>query len=119
MMLFYLNLVPATPPRNVQALTQSATEILVLWLEDLPIDRNGEHVMHEVRYEPLTTYGGQIQPMTLNTTIVGNATLTGLQEFTEYNISVRAYTSVGPGPYSEEVTNRTFEDGEGYYLLEL
>ena len=50
--------------------------------------------------------------MTLNTTVVGNATLTGLQEFTEYNISVRAYTSVGPGPYSEEVTNRTFEDGE-------
>ena len=70
--------------------------------------------MHEVRYEPLTTYRGQIKPMTLNTTVVGNATLTGLQEFTEYNISVRAYTSVGPGPYSEEVTNRTFEDGEGY-----
>ena len=68
--------------------------------------------MHEVRYEPLTTYGGQIQRMTLITTVVGNATLTGLQEYTEYNISVRAYTSVGPGPYSEEVTNRTVEDGE-------
>ena len=68
--------------------------------------------MYEVRYEPFTTYGGQIQPMTLNTTVVGNATLTGLQEYTEYIISVRAYTSVGPGPYSEEVTNRTFEDGE-------
>ena len=104
---------PATPPRDVQALTQSSTEILVLWLEDLPIDRNGEHVMHEVRYEPLINYGGQIQTMTLNTTVVGNATLTGLQEYTEYNISVRAYTSVGPGPYCEEVTNRTLEDGEG------
>ena len=70
-------------------------------------------MVHEIQYEPLTTYGGSIEVMTLFTSTVGEETLTGLQEFTEYTISVRAYTSVGPGPYSEEVTNRTFQDGEG------
>ena len=37
--------------------------------------------------------------------------ITGLEEYVEYNISVRAYTSVGPGPYSDPVTERTLEDG--------
>ena len=32
--------------------------------------------------------------------------------YTEYNISVRAYTSVGPGPYSVGVVERTDTDGE-------
>ena len=36
---------------------------------------------------------------------------TDLEEFVNYNISVRAYTSVGPGPYSDPVTARTLEDG--------
>ena len=40
------------------------------------------------------------------------AVLTGLQEFVDYNISVRAYTSVGEGPYSTEVTEMTAEDGK-------
>ena len=66
--------------------------------------------MYEVMYEPLMTFG-VLTPATVNTTnltiIVG-----GLEEDVNYNISVRAYTSVGPGPYNEEITNRTFEDGE-------
>ena len=38
--------------------------------------------------------------------------LTGLEEYVEYNITVRAYTSVGPGPYSDPpITERTMEDG--------
>ena len=66
-------------------------------------------------YEPLMTFG-VLTPATVNSTnltiIVG-----GLEEDVNYNISVRAYTSVGPGPYSEEVTNRTFEDGESYIII--
>ena len=37
--------------------------------------------------------------------------LTGLEEFVEYNISVRAYTSQGPGPFSDNITQLTQEDG--------
>ena len=37
--------------------------------------------------------------------------LTDLQEFNGYNISIRAYTSVGEGPYSEDLTVTTLENG--------
>ena len=49
-----------------------------------------------------------IQYMTVNSTM---AVLTGLQEYVDYSIRVRAYTSVGPGPYSDDVIQRTEEDG--------
>ena len=39
-------------------------------------------------------------------------TLNGLEEYVEYNISMRAYTSAGPGPYSVGVVERTDTDSE-------
>ena len=44
---------------------------------------------------------------TNNTSIV----LEGLQEHIEYNITVRAYTIVGPGPFSPAVNIWTAENG--------
>ena len=101
---------PASAPENVMLVVISSTEIQVSWTEVPEIDRNGIITMYEVMYEPLMTFG-ELTPATVNTT---NLTIIvdGLEEYVEYNISIRAYTSVGPGPYSEEVTNRTFEDGE-------
>ena len=50
-----------------------------------------------------------------NTTTVNFPTLmvdlTGLEEDVVYSILVRAYTSVGAGPYSGAVMERTQEDG--------
>ncbi len=40
--------------------------------------------------------------------------LSNLEEFVSYAISVRAYTSEGAGPYSEEVTVMTPEDSKRY-----
>ena len=57
------------------------------------------------------TFGGQLMTMTMNTSN-NSIVLGGLQEYVEYNISVRAYTIVGPGPFSPAVNNRTFEDGK-------
>ena len=54
------------------------------------------------------TFGGQLMTMVMDTSIV----LEGLQEYVEYNISIRAYTSVGRGPFSPGVNNQTFEDGK-------
>ena len=68
--------------------------------------------MYEVLYEPLETFGGAIQMMTVNVSVSEmSVVLVNLQEFVNYNISVRAYTSVGEGPYSDEMTVRTEEDG--------
>ena len=38
--------------------------------------------------------------------------LTGLEEFVQYNISVRANTAVGSGPYSALESATTLEDGK-------
>ncbi len=35
-----------------------------------------------------------------------------LQEYVEYNLSVRAFNGAGPGPFSPEIAERTLEDGE-------
>ena len=92
------------------ALVLSSTVIQVQW-EDVPaIHDNGVITTYEVKYSPLVTFGGQISTLTTNTSLL-NATLTGLEEYMEYNISLRAYTSVGFGPYSDGVIERTLEDG--------
>ena len=64
-------------------------------------------------YIPLKTFGGVIGVNTEN--VSGNllsVVLKGLQEYVNYNISIRAYTSVGAGPYSGTVRVLTNEDGE-------
>ena len=93
----------------------SSTEIEVSWEEVPAINENGVITMYEVLYSPLMTFEGQISDNTTNTSQL-NTTLTGLQEYVEYSISVRAYTSVGPGPYSDGVVERTLEDGKSINL---
>ena len=89
----------------------SATSITVMWEEVPPIDQNGVITMYEVLYVPLETFHGAIGPLSVNVTgCVTN--VMNLQEYVNYNISVRAYTSVGTGPYSEEVTIMTDEDSK-------
>ena len=104
---------PAAPPQNVATMTVSSTEIEVSWEEVPAINENGIIIVYEVQYEPLQTFGGTLVTETVNSTgPVLMMNIAGLQEYVEYNISVRAYTSVGPGPYSDPVTERTLEDGE-------
>ena len=102
---------PASPPQNVTATVLSSTEIQVNWIEVLEIDQNGIITEYEVMYEPLMNFDGQITTLTVNTTNL-SITLMDLEEYVEYNISVRAYTSVGPGPYSVGIVRRTFQDGK-------
>ena len=105
---------PATPPQNVQANAASSTEIMVTWEEVLPIDQNGIITNYEVQYEPLQ-FMESLSTMFVNTTDMA-VNLTNLQEYVEYNISVRAYTSVGFGPFSTKITERTFEDGRCLWI---
>ena len=107
-----LHVVPASPPGNVSVMVQSSTEIMVSWDAVLPINRNGIVTMYEVQYEPLETFDGTLIKMTMNITAPAMSTiLTGLEEFVNYTISVRAYTSAGEGPYSIGITEMTAEDG--------
>ena len=104
---------PTTPPNNVSAVVISSTSIMVTWEMIAAIDQNGIITMYEVLYEPMKTFGDAIGPLTMNVSSSEfEAVLTNLQEFVIYDISVRAYTSAGEGPYSAAVREMTAEDGK-------
>ena len=92
----------------------SSTEIQVNWTEVSEIDQNGFITQYQVTYEPLMTFD-VLNTTTTNTTNL-SINLIDLEEYVEYNISVRAYTSVGPGPSNVQST-RTFEDGKNQVLF--
>ena len=81
---------------------------MVTWEEVVAVDENGIIINYEVRFEPLE-FTETLTTSSVNTTNL-IVVLSSLQEYVGYNISVRAYTSVGPGTYSDPVTQRTLED---------
>ncbi len=72
------------------------------------MDRNGIISTHEVLYEPLETFE-VLTSNTVNTTNL-SLVLAELHPFVSYNISLRAYTSIGSGPYSDSLVATTHED---------
>ena len=97
-------------------MVNSSTEILVIWNGVPLIDQNGLITTYEVLYEPFGTFDDlmNIGSTTVNVTATDLSTLlVNLQEFVSYRIAVRAYTSIGPGPYSDDVLETTLEDRPG------
>ena len=91
----------------------SPSEILVTWDIVPPIDQNGIITQYEVYYQPLETFGGAIGPM-VESIVPPNISviLAQLEEYVFYNISVRAFTEVGPSDYTAALLERTPEDGK-------
>ena len=106
-MINFIFAAPINSPQNVTAMSLSSTSINVTWEEVPPIDRNGMITMYEVLYEPVETFG-QLSSDTGYTTDLF-ILLDELHPFVNYSISVRAYTSVGSGPYSDVVVEATQE----------
>ena len=112
---FYLNpfSAPTSPPANVVAMAITSTSIAVMWNEVSPIDQNGVIMAYEITYTPLENFTGVIG---INSTNVSGSdlsvSLVGLQEYVNYSVQVRAYTSEGPGPYSTPVIQLTLEDSK-------
>lgn len=114
-LLFICFTVPSNSPQNVSTATLSSTTIQVMWEEVPPSDRNGMITTYEVFYEPQETFGQLLASDIRNTTNL-SMLLEELHPFVNYNISVRAYTSVGSGPFSDDVIEVTEQDRQ---LLEI
>ena len=100
---------PDSPPENVSVTVLTSTTIMVTWESS-----SLEDIAYEILYRPLTTFDGVIDDeMSVNVSgSVMTVILMGLQEYVNYTISVRAYTtSRGVGNYSSEITVLTWEDG--------
>ena len=87
------------------------TEISISWSP--PTTPNGIITIYEIRYRESTSTG----PYNITNTTNTQYSIVGLIPNTSYTIGVRAYTSVGPG----EWTNRTFTTVKirKFYFLQL
>ena len=91
--------------------------INVSWMMLECQDRHGNITMYEVRYTGLN-FGENVN-QTLNTSSGDETSLevNGLEEFANYTIEVRAYTAVGPGPYSDSMDVQTLPDSKQAYCI--
>lgn len=101
--------VPSASPTLTFVTVISPTQVEVSWVQVDPIHQNGIITVYEVDYQPMNDFGveGVSQVNTTATTIV----LSDLHEFIQYTISVRAFTSVGGGPFSNPSASVTHEAG--------
>ena len=82
------------------------------------MDQNGVITGYQVLYQPLDMLGRVISTHTMNKTgLERSLVVENLEEYIRHKISVRAYTSVGEGPYSEAVVERTREKGKSSLVL--
>ena len=89
----------------------SPDEISVSWDEVVERDQNGVILFYEVFVEPQTTFDGALMQNVFNVTNNMTTLVSDLHPFVNYTISVRAHTSVGPGP-NGTTTVATLEDRE-------
>ena len=75
-----------------------------------PIDRNGIITHYEVLFNQSSITTLPMSGININDSEL-SATVGPLQPFINYTLYVRAYTSVGPGPYPTAVTTMTDPSG--------
>ena len=100
---------PNAPPSHVQGRNTSSTSILVQWADVNATDQNGIILSYTVGFTALP--GGSEQTKVVNAPAT-DTTLTGLNEFTNYSITVLASTSKGGGNISEPIIVITDEDSK-------
>ena len=94
-------------------MNSSATSILVTWSPPLEDDQNGIILGYNITYFVVGDELNTTMSTSETTTIIN---ITGLAIYTEYNISVAAYTVIDTGPYDTVVT-RTDSLGELCYIV--
>lgn len=99
------NLTPL--PSNVKLSIRSSTSIMVEWGYVPAADQNGIILSYTITYLALPGGSPQIKLVNAPTT---KATLTGLNELTNYSVTVFASTVKGDGNVSEPLTIRIDED---------
>ena len=100
---------PNASPTNVQGHNTSSTSILVQW-DNVPVlGQNGIVLSYTVTYKALHDGSLQSKEVGAPTTQV---TLTGLNEYTNYSITVFASTVKGAGNVSVPIVVITDEDSK-------
>ena len=100
---------PNAPPSNIKGYNTSSTSIFVQWGNVPAADQNGVILSYTVTYKAFPNGIPQTTVVNPPTTEV---TLTGLNEYTNYSITVFASTAKGDGNVSEPIIVITDEDSK-------
>ena len=106
---YHLFIEPNAPPVDVRGHNESSTSIFVQWKQVPDADQNGVILSYTVTYKALPGGSGQTKNVTAPRT---DATLEGLNEYTNYSITVFASTVKGGGNKSLPIVVITDEDSK-------
>ena len=98
---------PGGPPESLLATALSSTSIQIEWLEIDPILRFGIILSYNIKYQRTDEKDVLKEITSLNR----SAVISGLNEYTDYDLSVAGSTSKGVGMYSAFIKHRTLEHG--------
>ena len=103
----FLSSVPSAAPVGLNGTFASPTSLIISWSPPPKDDRNGVILGYNVTYYPL------LAPMNVTETSVNETfvVIPDLEIYTEYSVSVAAFTAVGTGPFAS-VMARTDSSGE-------
>lgn len=100
-----VSIVPSSPPRELTGVNSSSSSLLITWSPPIQEDQNGIIQGYNISY--FAAPNGSVTDMSTSETTIN---ITGLLFYTQYNVSVAAYTSVGTGP-SDSTVVRTDSSG--------
>ena len=104
---------PSKAPVGFSLIGKTSTSVTASWQLPPADDRNGVITGFKVFYKKKSIGGSQIMVLVNNGSTLTRV-VSGLDEYTEYEFQVLAYTSVGDGPKSTVKSERTEEDGKKY-----
>ena len=97
---------PKEAPQNVSAVSETFDSINVTWREVPEEKRDGIIILYQVMVFSNSSYKFH------NTTESNRAIkIHGLEMFKMYEVEVRAFTRIGPGPFSDSRELKTKEEG--------
>ncbi|KAG7488082.1 hypothetical protein MATL_G00030720 [Megalops atlanticus] len=105
---------PSAPPQDIKCSSSSSTTLLVSWRPPPVESQNGALAGYIVRYQVV---GAEANAEPMEEPDVppssGEILLQGLEKWTQYQVTVLAFNTIGPGPESQPLLCRTDEDVPG------
>ena len=102
---------PSKAPDGFTVTTKTSTSITASWQLPPEDDRNGIITGFKLFYKKKSSSGSPT-PLNINSGSTLTKVVTGLDEYTEYEFQVLAYTSIGDGPKSNPKSVKTKQAGE-------